>query len=219
MIARDGRTKLEAESYVMRSAMTRRQRISAVTLVALTMIVAGVAHAGTIPPVGGVGTATLSVFQRQGTAFVDVTDTYLPTWTPTATPEQRTVYIVVNGSTAVPGLVGPTATTPTTNNRNPYLAERTTSAFRGNCTNHGDATTADFEFNTLPTASIRVGNVQMTGYSWTANDCGGMAVLSVGNDKFIVPRDADSAGQPTGVPDALDVFGVVLAPESDPDGD
>jgi hypothetical protein len=174
----------------------------------------GMADAGVISRVGGGGSVTLSIFQDTGSGFVNVTDTYLPTWKP-AGPLQ-TVYVVVNGSATLPTLVAPTATAPTPGNPNPFLSEVTTSAYPGNCTNFTStdaalATGADFVFNTLAEAATPGGG---TGYSLISRDCGGMAVVQVGTDKFIIPKD-----NPNGIPDALEVFGVPLTPEGDPDND
>src|SRR5688572_12181468 len=97
----------------MRSAMTRRQWISAVLALVTSMtILGGVAAAGTIPNVGGGSAVTLSVFLNDAGTFRDVTDGYLPKWTPNLTDAQRTVYIVVNGSETPPTLVLPTSTLP-----------------------------------------------------------------------------------------------------------
>lgn len=198
----------------------------AAALVAWVCIGAGVAHAGVISKVGGGGTVTLSVFQKNADGtFTDITDTYpigATTWTPTATAEQRTVYVVVNGSEGAPSLV---TTDPIATGPNPYLTDRTTSRFAGNCTNFGTDTGLDFDLNTTSgTVSIPVGGgVTKTGYPLVSNDCGGMAVIKVGttsSDKYIVPKDANGAGStPNGIPDALETFGVALAPETDTDGD
>src|SRR6266403_123441 len=173
------------------SSMTRQRWLWIVTAVmAWVCLVTSVADAaGVISKVGGGGTVTLSVFQRNADGTVsDITDTYLPTWVPPPATLQ-TVYIVVNG-TGTPSLVPPTITAASAVNPNPYLAETTTSKFPGNCTNFGTDTGPDFTFSTT-TVPISSGKM---GYPLTANDCGGMAVLSVGTDKFIVLKDADSAG-------------------------
>jgi len=199
--------------------MTRQRWLWIVTAVmAWVCLVTSVADAaGLISKVGGGGTVTLSVFQRNADGtFSDITDTYLPTWAPPPATLQ-TVYIVVNG-TGTPSLVPPTITAPAPypGNPNPYLAETTTSKFPGNCTNFGTDPGPDFTFSTT-TGLVSISG--KTGYPLTANDCGGMAVLSVGADKFIVPKDAGSAGNPTGIPNAVNVFGVALTPGGDPDGD
>lgn len=152
-----------------------------VALVGWLAIDVGTAQAGGISPVVLPGSGvTLSIFEIRSGVFVDITDSYLPEWAPGA--PLQTVYIVVNGSTAPPSLVLPPTATP--------LADRTTSAYPGNCTNFGTDTGPDFTFNTLTPVSTPVG----IGYSLTSNDCGGMAVIQVGTEKFIIPRDLNLNG-------------------------
>lgn len=198
-----------------RSIMSSQRWISVVAaLAAWACIGADLADAGVISPVGGGGAVTLSIFKQASPVYEDITDTYLPTWSPGAT--LQTVYIVVTGLPDAPSLVEdfPTATVS-----NPFLADKVTSRFTGNCSNRGDVTGLDFSLGAGVTIPTPAGN--KTGYPLTANDCGGMAVIKVGAsaDKYIVPKDADAAGNPTGIPNALNVFGVALTPEGDPDGD
>ena len=198
--------------------MRSPRRIWAVVAIALSACLApAVADAGVVSRVGGGGNVTLSIYQQTSNTFADVTDSYLPTWAPGAA--RQTVYVVVNGG-GTPSLVQdiPAATGP-----NPFLTSLTTSRFPGNCTNWGTETASpaalDFDFSQSGTPITLANGTQVTGYALTANDCGGMAVIAVGTDKFVVPKDTDLNGRPTGVPDALDVFGVALTPDGDPDGD
>lgn len=182
----------------------------------------GIAEAGVISKVGGGGTVTLSIYESTATGFVDITDDYLPTWTPPGTTLQ-TVYIVVNGPTDTLSLVAPaTASFPlTVGMANPFVTGRTTSAYPGNCTNFGTDTGADFTFSTADADKVTftVGGVTKTGYPLTSNDCGGMAVIQVGSDKFVIPKDSDASGNPNGLADKLEVFGVSLALDGDNDSD
>ena len=156
----------------------------------------GMAQAGVISPVSSSTLGvTLSIFQNIGGLFVDVTDSYLPEWAPGA--PLQTVYVVVNGSTTVPTLVD-TNPSITSTNPNPFLSPPTTSHYPGNCTNFGTDTGPDFTFMT--TAAATVNTPAGLGYPLISNDCGGMAVIQVGNDTFIIPR---TTSQPlNGIPDS-----------------
>jgi len=159
----------------------------------------GVAQAGEISPVTPLGSGvTLSIYQSTGGVFVDVTDTYLPEWAPGA--PLQTVYIVVNGSAVTPTLVDANPAI-TAVNPNPFLSPPTTSHYPGNCMNYGTDTGPDFTFSTTTTGSVTVptptGN--RTGYPLISNDCGGMAVIQVGTDTFVIPRDTSSPLN--GIPD------------------
>jgi hypothetical protein len=154
--------------------------------------VVGPAYAGVIGPIApSQSGVTLSIFSVDPSGvLIDVTDTYLPEWAPGA--PLQTVYVVVNGSATTPILVPPTGTAPSAANPNPFLAERTTSAYPGNCTNFGTDTGPDFAFDTLQRASIG----GAIGYPLISNDCGGMAVIRVGNDTFVIPGDINLNGIP-----------------------
>src|SRR5206468_1798449 len=156
-----------------------------------------------------------------GTAFYrDVTDCWLPEWKPTG---GKSIFVVVNGSTNVPTLVphavvpasalplSPTAT-------NPFVAELTTSAYPGQCTNVGSGPEDDFTLNsassTLPTSPT----TSVAGYRLTPNDCGGMAVIQVGNLKFILPKDGTATIPANGIPDVWEnLYGGALNPGTDAD--
>jgi hypothetical protein len=142
---------------------------------------------------------TVSLFQLQpdGT-YRDVSDSYLPTWTPTA--GGATVYVVVNGA-GTPTLVDTPGVAPTT------------SHYPGNCTNVGTDTGPDFVQG--PGTQITVAGAATAAYPLIGQDCGGMAVVQVGTDTFVIPRDVNL----NGIPDALEVFGVTLAPAGDNDAD
>src|SRR5947207_15597281 len=149
--------------------------------------VVGSAQAGTIAPVGPVTVVTLSILrQTRPVVFEDITDSYLPDWAPGATAQ--TVYVKVNGSASIPTLVD-TNPAITAADPNPFLSQRTTSHYPGQCTNYGTGSEADFTFGL---SNVIVGAT--TYYSLTSNDCGGMAVLSVSGSQFIVPRDANLNG-------------------------
>jgi len=193
----------------------KRQMIAATLLLIVGAVVTlGVtsAQAAPIAPVlPSASGATLSLYQRQANgSFLDVSDTYLPTWTPTSTADSRTVYVVVNGA-GTPTLVD---TAPAFSaGTNVYLTNQTTSHYPGNCTNVGTDTGPDFVLGAATT--ITVAGVAKTAYPLIGQDCGGMAVLQVGTDKFIVPRDTNL----NGIPDFLEAFGVALTPDGDNDGD
>ena len=164
----------------------------------------GSAHAGMISPVSGSSTGvTLSIFQISGGAFVDITDTYLPEWAPAAPPQ--IVFVVVNGSTAVPTLVDANPSITATN-PNPFLNRTnpnasTTSHYPGNCTNVGTDAGPDFTMSTVAgLVTVPTPTGPKTGYPLTSNDCGGMAVIQVATgvitDTFIIPRDTNLNGIP-----------------------
>ena len=199
-----------------REAVTMKWRmiVGALVVVAWGLVGIGLAstEAAPIAPVGvSASGVTVSLYQRQADgSFRDVSDTYVPTWTPTLSAESRTVYVVVNGAGS-PTLVD---TAPVfTAGSNVYLANRTTSHYPGNCTNVGTDTGPDFTLGAATT--ITIGGVAATAYPLTGQDCGGMAVLQVGNDTFIVPRDANL----NGIPDVLEAFGVAVTPDGDNDND
>ena len=192
--------------------MKRRMMTFLMVACVLVGIAVGSAQAAPIAPiVPSTSGVTISLYQRQADgSFLDVSDTYVPTWTPTMSADTRTVYVVVNGA-GVPTLVDTApAFTPGTN---VYLANKTTSHYPGNCTNFGTDTGPDFALGAATT--ITVGGVAATAYPMIGQDCGGMAVLQVGSDTFIVPRDTNL----NGIPDVLETFGVALIPSGDNDGD
>jgi hypothetical protein len=196
----------------------------------------GVAQAGVIPatnpppaltlrvddlglPLGG--EPTLSLYQLNGTlpatvtgnspsrctktgaadtVFVDVTDCWLPEL-------GQEVYVVVNGSTAVPSLVppAPTPVTPISASLpNPFVAALTTSAYPGQCTNTGSGTDPDVVLASIGT-SLATPAGTLVGYRLTPNDCGAMSVIQVvalaGTFQFIVPRDGTGAVAANGIPE------------------
>ena len=163
---------------------------------------AGHADAGVIFPVdpstGALNTgapATVSLFQNGR----DVTDKWLPAWTPGGGGEPVFVVFNVQGVVTAPTSLAlvPPPTNPVFNGTtNPFLVPPKTSAYPGNCTNYGSDTTADYDFNTTAepvTASIN-------GFRLTPRDCGGMAVVSAtlngASYTFIVPQDTNLNGIP-----------------------
>jgi hypothetical protein len=191
-----------------RTMKTRRIACAALgVLVAMagTVATTHAAAVSAVPVAGTTSTVSVSIFQKNADGtFSDISDTYLPEWAPNA--PLQVVYVVVNNSTATPTLVAPTATAPSSTNRNPFLTALTTSAYPGNCTNVGTDAGPDFTFDpatppaglpgairqnlTLPTGVVAVA------YPLISNDCGGMAVLAVGTDKVVIPRDANLNGIP-----------------------
>src|SRR5262245_4691464 len=128
--------------------------------------------------------------------YKDVTDCWLPEWTPAN--GGKSVFVVVNGSTAPPTLVPPAggAVFPVASVAlNPFLTGLTgptTSAYPGQCTNFGSGTEADFEL--LPPQTLSTGaGTSVTGYELKPRDCGGMAVIQVDAAKFILPKDGTDA--------------------------
>jgi hypothetical protein len=148
---------------------------------------------------------TVSLFTANG---ADVTDTWLPTWTPaTGGP---TVYVTFNvlGLAATPASVAlrPPPATPVFNGTtNPFLTlPPTTSAYPGRCTNFGSSTdlTPDYTFSATGT---RILNTPRTGFALTSQDCGGMAVVqatitspaaAAGTYLFVIPQDSNRNGIP-----------------------
>src|SRR5438445_680380 len=183
-----------AARMLLRGAATARQRmeksmkingrvvIAVMTLGLGAWIGSGAGHAdaGVIFPVdpstGALNTgapATVSLFQNGR----DVTDKWLPAWTPGGGGEPVFVVFNVQGVVTAPTSLAlvPPPTNPVFNGTtNPFLVPPKTSAYPGNCTNYGSDTTADYDFNTTAepvTASIN-------GFRLTPRDCGGMAVVS-----------------------------------------
>lgn len=154
------------------------------------------------PPIAG-APVTLSVFQNG----VDVTDTWIPTWSPGSNPTP--VHVVVNSGGA-PTAQASVALVPAasvsaasfTGTVNPFLTGTTltTSAYPGQCTNHGSATdfTPDVEFSSTGVAVTTSAGTTVTGFPLTPRDCGAMAVLTVGVGSatftFIVPQDGNANG-------------------------
>lgn len=166
------------------------------------------ALAGTIPRIGGGGSISISLYQliADGT-YRDVSDTYLPR-------VDEVVYVVVNGG-GTPTLVPPTGTSPavthpppgtppTVAQLNPYLNAQTTSAYLGVATNFPsprsdqspNTSTPDFDTPTSMTLPIAG---SPTGYGFIARDYGGMLVVMVGSDKFVIPKDINPFN---GIPDS-----------------
>ncbi len=203
----------------------------------------GVGQAGVVPPVRAdltldtSATVTVSLYQldstlpaatlltlkspsrctTSGTAFFkDVTDCWLPEWNPVA--GGKSVYVVVNGATDAPALVVPAASVSfplAPGVANPFLVSLTTSAYPGQCTNIGSGTEADFtlgaaaQLQTSPTTSV-------VGYELRPNDCGGMAVIQVGNLKFVLPRSGTATVPANGIPE---VWGTLYGGNLDPGAD
>ena len=162
----------------------------------------------TIPPSPPSGAVTVSLFQQDATgALVDVTNNYLPR-------VGEVVYVAMSdGST--PMLVGHWPTGPVSPSSltfpfdaaelallNPYLANKTTSAYKGEATNYPSvrdidsplSIVDDFEF--VPGGSVLIGSY--TAHKFKALDNGGMLVVQ-GNGtgpKFIIPKDSNADGIP-----------------------
>ncbi len=200
----------------------KRPKVITTVLVAWGLLVIGLAPAQAapiLPASPSLSGVTISIFQLTNTGYVDITDSYLPSWTPTLSAANRTVYVVVNGSTSAPSLVSPAAASfPLASGAtNPYIAALTTSAYPGNCTNAGTDTGPDFTLGAQ--MMITISGVSTPAYPLVSQDCGGMAVIQVVTgtftDKFVIPRDAKL----NGIPDFLESFGVGLTPAGDTDGD
>jgi len=147
--------------------------------------VVGQAHAGRISPVAPGSGATLSIFQDP-TALIDITDQYLPEWAPLA--PLQTVYIVVNnGSGTAPTLVdlNPLITAA---NPNPFLAPRRPLTILELHEHRNGYRSRLHAITRVTLPDLRVV------YALVSNDCGGMAVIQVGNDRFVVPRDTNLNG-------------------------
>lgn len=124
-----------------------------------------------VPP--GNNTVTLVQDQR------DVTATWLP-------EPGESVQILVNGVAAVGAvLVPPPPGVVLDGTTNPFLAGPTTSAYPGQCSNMND--------DLLPPDAP---DFTLSGNVLTATDCGGMAVVEVAGDRFILPQDSDLDGIP-----------------------
>jgi hypothetical protein len=201
----------------------------------------GLAQAGTIPPTKAdftldVGSSvTLSLYQKDsdlpsaltlnssspsrcttaGTSFYrDVTDCWLP-------EVGKSVFVVVNGSTAVPTLVPPITgiTFPLLPGAtNPFVAALTTSAYRGVCGNTGSGNDSDFlPLPPTPTITLQTSATTLvTGYELIPQDCGGMAVIAVGSLRFIVPKDGTATAPANGIPEIWEnLYGGNLNPSDD----
>ena len=155
-----------------------------------------------------------------GTAFYrDVTDCWLPEWSPTG--GGKSVYVVVNGSASAPTLVPPvgTPTFPLASGApNPFLSALTTSAYPGQCTNVGSGTEADFT-PLGPSTTLQISSTtSFVGYELKPTDCGGMAVVQVGSLKFILPKDGTTAVAANGIPEVWEnLHGGNLVPGADID--
>jgi len=175
-------------------------------------------------------TVTLSSPSRcttTGTSFYkDVTDCWLPEWAP-GTGGSKSVFVVVNGPTAnLPTLVLPpaSATFPlASGDANPFVTALTTSAYPGQCTNIGSGTDPDFEgaapgSTALTPFVLQTSTGQVTGYELKPKDCGGMAVIQVGTQKFIVPKDGTTTVAANGIPEIWEnLYGGNLNPSGDGD--
>jgi hypothetical protein len=151
---------------------------------------------------------SVSIYQNGA----DITDTWRPTWTPTATDAALTVYVVVNlngvpAPAATAALVSPVAVTAAsfTGSVNPFInpatGTLTTSAYPGRCTNYGSPTdfTPDFEFSAVAVPITTPGG-PANGFPLISRDCGGIAVLNVTVDTvaytFVLPQDSNANGIP-----------------------
>ena len=203
----------------------------------------GLAQAGVVPPtkpdltLDGSAPVTVSLYQLDsglpatvslqspsrctttGTAFHrDVTDCWLPEWSPAS--GGKSVYVVVNGSAEVPTLVPPAAgasfpLAPGT--PNPFVTALTTSAYPGQCTNFGSGAGADFTLGPSTTLQTSA-TTSVVGYELKPNDCGGMAVIQVGNLKFILPKDGTATVPANGIPEVWEnLYGGNLDPGADID--
>jgi hypothetical protein len=209
----------------------------------------GPAQAGEIPPTSPAtlmltgGPVTVSFYQLDSTLpssvtlkspsrctttgtpyYKDVTDCWLPEWDPTN--GGKDVFVVVSGSANVPTLVQPTTPLAPGTGTNPFLANLTTSAYPGKCTNLGsvtdaDYTGADFALDSAP-RDLTTPAGTVTGYKLTPNDCGGMAVIQVIEGgityKFIAPKDGTALVPANGLPEAWEnLHGGSLNPATDID--
>lgn len=192
--------------------------------------VSGIAQAaGTIYPVDlanrlaplTTSTVTVSIYQVNASGvYADVTGTWLPEWSPSAT--SQSVYVVVNS--------GGAPVTPSSINLvqpvNPFLNANvspvivTTSAYKGQCTNYGSATDlgADFTLTATATPLTTTAGTTVYGYQLIPNDCGGMAVIQAGvgsaTNTFILPQDSNV----NGIPDIWEkLYGGSLAANADTD--
>jgi len=202
----------------------------------------GLAHAGAVPPTNPAtltldlsSPVTVSLYQLDsglpstvslqspsrctttGTSFYrDVTDCWLPEWSPAS--GGKSVYVVVNNSPNLPTLVPPAGPFTFPGTTNPFLTALTTSAYPGQCTNFGSGTEADFTLESSATTLQTSPTTSVVGYKLTPNDCGGMAVIQVGNPKFVLPRDGTATVPANGIPEVWEnLYGGNLAPGLDTD--
>jgi hypothetical protein len=146
----------------------------------------------------------------------------MPEWS-SPTSGGKPVYVVVNGSTAAPTLVPPTTVGVSfplgAGAANPFVAGLTTSAYPGQCTNIGSGAEADFSLATTTPVTLQTSTAtSVVGYALTPNDCGGMAVIQVGNLKFILPRDGTATVAANGIPEVWEsLYGGNLDPTQDVD--
>ena len=183
---------------------------------------AGVAHAGTISPTDpstlswtSAAPVSVSLYQldstlpvtvtpsspsrcaRTGTPYYrDVTDCYLP-------EIGKSVFVVINGSTATPTLVPPVPAPafPLADGApNPFVAALTTSAYPGQLINVGSGTAADAVLGAVATSLPTSAATSVTGWQLTPQDGGMMAVIQVEPHKVIIPQDGTADGPPTGSP-------------------
>ena len=150
--------------------------------------------------------------------YRDVTDCWMPEWSPAG--GGKSVYVVVNGSAGVPTLVPPAAGGPfplASGAPNPFVLGLTTSAYPGQCTNLGSGSEADFTLG--PAAILQTSpNFSVVGYELKPSDCGGMAVIQVGNARFILPRDGTATVAANGIPEVWEnLHGGNLDPGGDID--
>jgi hypothetical protein len=152
-----------------------------------------------------------------GTSFYkDVTDCWLPEWSPAS--GGKSVYVVVNGAPDTPVLVPPAGPFTFPGTTNPFLTALTTSAYPGQCTNFGSGTQADFTLASSPTPLQTSPTTSVPGYLLTPSDCGGMAVIQVGTLKFVVPRDGTATVPANGIPEVWEsLYGGNLNPGLDTD--
>ena len=154
---------------------------------------------------------TISIYQ----GGADITNTWRPTWNPTADAAARTVHVVVNinGVPTVPASISlvepavPVTAALFTGTVNPFINPATntltTSAYPGNCTNYGPRTdlSLDFTFSNVG-VPLTTPNGPATGFPLTSQDCGGFAVLSVTVNgspfTFVMPQDSNANGIPDG---------------------
>lgn len=157
-----------------------------------SLVQATVACTTTITHSTGSGTSTISLYQLDSAGLYQcVTDTYLP-------KVDETVYVVVNGAGS-PSLVTPSGTTPTPT-LNPYLTNLTTSAYLGVATNYPSPKSNETQNTRTPDFQLApdVPNIigSSTGFGFRAMDYGGMLVVTVGSDKFVIPKDINLNGIP-----------------------
>jgi hypothetical protein len=208
----------------------------------------GLAQAGAVPPTNPTtlmhdttSSVTVSLYQLDstlpatvslqspsrctstGTSFYrDVTDCWMPEWSSPASGG-KPVYVVVNGSTALPTLVPPTTVGVSfplgAGAANPFVAGLTTSAYPGQCTNVGSGAEADFTLASTTPVTLQTSTAtSVVGYALTPTDCGGMAVIQVGTFKFILPRDGTATLPANGIPEVWEnLYGGNLDPTQDVD--